>query len=131
MDCAKSEIVCIVTAQALRGECHFLVPNKKVTKEVGLGSEGSAAGGRRSDLSEWQRSKKSRIVRYEDFFGYRNREYNKAYIDFKPPVNQGMLAPGKHGYWKIRCALQHSKTSPGPRRYLVCDRSVACHSEGA
>ena len=73
-------------------------PNKKVTKEVGLGSEGSAAGGRRSDLSEWQRSKKSRIVRYEDFFGHRNREYNKAYIAFKPPVNQGMLAPGKHGY---------------------------------
>ena len=44
------------------------------------------------------RSKKSRIVRYEDFFGHRNRRYNKAYIDFKPPVNQGMLAPGKHGY---------------------------------
>ena len=82
---------------SLRKEWYFLVPNKKVPKEIGLGSEGSAAGGRRSDLSEWQRSKKSRIVRYEDFFGHRNREYNKAYIDFKPSLNQGMLAPGKHG----------------------------------
>ena len=113
-----------------RGERYFLVPNKKVTKEVGLGSEGSAAGGRRSDLSEWQRSKKSRIVRYEDFFGHRNREYNKVYIAFKPSLNQGMLAPGKHGYWKIRCALQHPRPSPGPCRYLVTNRFVVCHSEG-
>ena len=34
----------------------------------------------------------------DDFFGHRNREYNKAYIGFKPSLNQGMLAPGKHGY---------------------------------
>ena len=47
---------CFEKTLSLRGMCYFLVPNKKVTKEVGLGSEGSAAGGRRSDPSEWQRS---------------------------------------------------------------------------
>ena len=36
-DCAKSEIVRIVSAQTLRGSVTFLSPNKKVTKEVGLG----------------------------------------------------------------------------------------------
>ena len=82
------------------------MPNKKVPKEVGLGSEGSAAGGRRSDLSEWQRSKKSRIVRYEDFFGHRNREYNKAYIAFKPSFPKTPSRPplvagcGSKGVWK-------------------------------
>ncbi len=37
-----------------------------------LGSEGSAAGGRKSEPSEWQRSKKTRS-KSEDFFGHRNR----------------------------------------------------------
>ena len=39
------------------------------------GSEASAAGGRRSELSEWQRSIKIEGKRKpEDFIGYRNRE---------------------------------------------------------
>ena len=58
-----------------RGRCYFLVPNKKVTKEVGLGSEGSAAGGRRSDLSEWQRSASRKpALSGEADAGHRNRE---------------------------------------------------------
>ena len=40
------------------------------------GSEGSAAGGGRSDLSEWQWSKKSRkSASPMIFFGNRNRKY--------------------------------------------------------
>ena len=33
----RSKVFLIVAARTLRGERYFLVPNKKVTKEVGLG----------------------------------------------------------------------------------------------
>ena len=52
----------------------ILCTGRTRTAGKSLGSEGSAAGGRRSDLSEWQRSIKSRkSVRCEDFIGNRNR----------------------------------------------------------
>ena len=68
-------------------------PNKKVTKEVGVegGSEGSAAGGGRSDLSEWQRSAESEPASTgEAFAGHRNRTKLLA-----PAIKAAPLTPAR------------------------------------
>ena len=69
------------------GQLSFAVKNMPV------GSDASAAGGRISELSEWQRSAKRKpALTGEAAAGHRNRGI------IKPPVNQGMLAPGKHSH---------------------------------
>jgi len=79
---------------------------------LGEGSDGSAAGGGVSDLSEWQRSADGKAHQHRSQMpGTATGHCRTA----SSRLSKGALAPGKRPFL-IRCAEHHPKTPSGPRR---------------